>query len=311
MKQAYTDLASPPRRVPMTFRLAELLPFRWWYVWTLFIVAIPPIALWIQQPLAFAAVAIITLAGIYAVQLCGARVRLGLLKFGQAADVFESENDSGTTWYNVYLPMAHGWTVTRQRWSGPNSKTVIRYSLDGQQGELVLRGREYVDGVILADARNPARARCVTAFSYDLDRDESGNWVGRLRPPLRLGMACWSVIVIGWLLLAGLAATGSRTTITGDSPAAPVPRAGTLQVSGTGTTKIVPCNGGYLSVSGEDNTITVTGHCTSVSVSGNGNHVTVDSTDAVSASGRGNVVTYHWGSPKVANAGTSNTVQQG
>lgn len=95
MKQAYTDLAPPPRRVPMTFRLAELLPVRWWYVWILFIVAIPPIALWIQQPLAFAAVAIITLAGIYAVQLCGARVGLGLLKFGQAADVFESENDSG------------------------------------------------------------------------------------------------------------------------------------------------------------------------------------------------------------------------
>ena len=230
--------------------------------------------MWIQQPLAFAAVAVITLAGIYAAQLCGARVRLGLLKFGRVADVFECENDSGTTWYNVYLPMAHGWTVTRQRWSGPNTKTLIRYSLDGHQGELVLRGREYVDGVILADARNPARARCVTAFTYDLDRDETGNWVGRLRPRLRLGMACWSAIVIGWLLLAGLAATGSRTTITGDSPAAPVPRAGTLQVSGTGTTKIVPCNGGYLSVSGEDNTITVTGHCTSVSVSGNGNHVT-------------------------------------
>jgi hypothetical protein len=90
-----------------------------------------------------------------------------------------------------------------------------------------------------------------------------------------------------------------------------VPQAGTLQVSGTRTTNTVPCNGGYLSVSGVDNTVTVTGHCVSVSVSGNGNHVTVDSTDAVSASGRGNVVTYHWGSPKVANAGTSNTVQQG
>ena len=175
----------------------------------------------------------------------------------------------------------------------------------------MVRGREYVDGVVLADERNRARARCVTAFAYDLDRDETGNWVGRLRPRLRIGMACWSVMVIGWLVLAGLAATGLRADFTGESPAATVPQAGTLQVSGTGTTKTVPCNGGYLSVSGVDNTVTVTGHCTSVSVSGNGNHVTVDNTDAVSASGQGNVITYHWGSPKVADVGTSNTVQQG
>jgi hypothetical protein len=306
-----SGLAPPPRRVPMAFRLAELLPFRWWYVWTLFVVAVPPVALWMQQPIAFTAVAAITLAGIYAVQLCGARVRLGLLKWGQVADVLESENQSGTTWYNVYLPMARGWDVTRQRWSGPNIKTLIRYTVDGQHGELLLRGREYADGVILADARDPGRARCVTAFTYDLDRDQSGNWVGRLRPRLRVGMACWSAIVIGWLLLAAFAATGSRTDFAGSTPPANVPQAGTLQVSGTGTTKSVPCNGGYLSVSGENNTVTVTGHCVSVSVSGDGNHVTVDSTDAVSASGRGNVVTYHWGSPKIANAGTSYSVRQG
>jgi Protein of unknown function (DUF3060) len=310
-------LAPPPRRIPVAFRLAEVLPFRWWYVWTLFMVAIAPIALWIQLPIAFAAAAVLTLAGVYAVQLWAARIRIGLLKWGRVATVTEAETISratyysGTTWYNVNLPMAHGWTVTRQRWSGPNIKTRVSYTLDGRRGDLVVRGREYADGVILADERNPARARCVTAFAYDLDRDETGNWVGKLRPRLRVGMACWLVIVLGWLVLAGLAATGSRTTPTGDSPAAPVPQAGTLQVSGTRTTKMVPCNGGYLSVSGVDNTVTVTGHCTSVSVSGKGNRVTIDSTDAISSSGTGNVVIYHWGSPQIANAGTSNIVQQG
>jgi DUF3060 family protein len=59
------------------------------------------------------------------------------------------------------------------------------------------------------------------------------------------------------------------------------------------------------------NTIILTVHCTSVSVAGHGNHVPIDSTDAIGASGTSNVVTYHWGSPKIANAGTSNTVQQG
>jgi hypothetical protein len=314
---ADTSLTRPPRAVPMAFRLAEVLPFRWWYRWTLFIVAVAPIAVWIQLPMAFAAIAVLTLAGIYGVQLWGARIRIGLLKWGRVAAVTDTEKPSratyysGTTWYNVYLPVAHGWTVTRRRWSGPNTKTGVRYTLDGYQGSLVVRGREYVDGVILADERNPARARCVTSFAYDLDRDETRNWLGRLRPRLRTGMACWLIIVIGWLVLAGLAATGFRTDFAGSSPSATVPKAGTLQVSGTSTTKTTPCNDGYLSVSGVTNTITVTGHCTSVSVSGYRNRVTIDGTDAISASGTGNVVTYHWGSPKIANAGPSNTVLQG
>jgi hypothetical protein len=318
MGKVDSGLAPPPRTIPAVFWLAESLPFRWWYIWTLFIVAVAPIAVWLQLPKAFAAVAVVTLAGIYGAQLYSARVRLGLLKWGRVATVTGIETlsraryYSGTTWYNVYLPMAHGWTVTRQRWSGPNTKTAVHYALDGRAGNLVVRGREYVDGVILADERNPARARCVTSFAYDLDRDDTGNWVATLRPRLRAGMACWLVIVIGWLALAGLAATEFRTDFTGaGSPSATVPQAGTLQVSGTGTTKTIPCNDGYLSVSGADNIVTVTGHCISISVSGSGNHVAVDSTDAVSASGTGNVVIYHWGSPKIVNAGTANTVRQG
>ncbi|OBG54728.1 hypothetical protein A9X03_27790 [Mycobacterium sp. E1715] len=118
-------------------------------------------------------------------------------------------------------------------------------------------------------------------------------------------------IVVGGLALAGLAVAGFRTDLGADGPSATVPEAGTLQVNGTGTTKTVRCQGGYLSVSGQTNTVTVTGHCTSVSVSGHGNRVAVDSTDAVSTSGTGNAVTYHWGSPNVANAGAANTVKQG
>jgi Protein of unknown function (DUF3060) len=117
--------------------------------------------------------------------------------------------------------------------------------------------------------------------------------------------------VVGWLALAFLAANGLRTNFTGNIPAATVPQAGTLQVSGAGTTKTLPCNDGYLSVSGTTNTVTVTGHCASLSVSGNGNHVTVDSTDAVSTSGEDNVVTYHFGSPRIVDRGTSNTVRRG
>ena len=249
------------------------------------------------------------------VHLRGARTRIGLLRWGRVATVTDAEpstratHSSDTLWCNVRLPVAHGWTVTRRRWSGANTTTAVRYTLDGRAGELVVRGRGYVDGVILADPRDPARARCVTSFPYDLDRDETGNWAGRLRPRLRVGMACWLVIVIGWLGLAWLAATGFHTDFRAEpGPSAAVPDAGTLQVSGAGATKTLPCHAGYLSVSGKNNTITLIGHCASVSVSGDGNRVAVDSSDAVSASGTGNVIVYHWGSPKIVSAGTANKI---
>ncbi|OSC32520.1 hypothetical protein B8W69_01725 [Mycobacterium vulneris] len=121
----------------------------------------------------------------------------------------------------------------------------------------------------------------------------------------------WLAAVAAGLALAGLIAVGLRTDLAGVSPSTTVPESGTLQVSGTGVTKTILCHAGYLSVSGQKNTITLTGHCTSVSVSGSGNHVAVDSVDAVSASGTGNVVVYHWGSPKIDNVGTANIVRQG
>ena len=127
--------------------------------------------------------------------------------------------------------------------------------------------------------------------------------------PHRVPAALSLAVVAGGLV--ALAAAGVHTDLAGAGTSVNVPESGTLQVKGTGTTKTIACHGGYLSVSGQTNTVTVTGHCTSVSVSGQGNHIAVDSTDAVSTSGTGNAVTFHWGSPNVANAGTANTVKQG
>lgn len=127
----------------------------------------------------------------------------------------------------------------------------------------------------------------------------------------RRGTGVWLATLAVGLAVAGLVWVGLHTDLAGGSQSTAVPEAGTLQLSGTGTTKATPCRAGYLSVSGQRNTITLAGHCTSVSVSGDGNRVVVDSTDAVSASGTGNVVVYHWGSPKIVNAGTTNVVRQG
>ena len=94
------SLAAPPRKVPVAFRLAEFLPFRWCYVWTLLMVAAAPIALWIQLPMAFAVVAALTLAGVYSVQVWGARIRIGLLQWGRVATVIDSETLSRATYYS-------------------------------------------------------------------------------------------------------------------------------------------------------------------------------------------------------------------
>jgi Protein of unknown function (DUF3060) len=313
---AQDRLAPAPRRVPGAFVLAEALPFRWWYVWALFMVAVTPIAIWLPVPLAFSVTAVLTLVALYAFQFRAATKRLALLKWGRVANVVGTElvsrgtYYSGTTYYNVYLPVAHGWTVTRERWSGPSSKTRIRYALDGYHGELVVRGREYTDGVILADQRDPARALCVTSFAYDLDHDESGNWVGKLRPRLGVGMAVWLLIVIGWLALAAVVAADYAVNLS-NAGALSVSPGGSLRFTATKTTKTIACNDGTLSIAGSTNTVTVTGHCLSLTVSGNGNHVTVDTADVIRAAGVNNAVTFHSGSPRITRSGVSNVVAQG
>lgn len=311
-----TRLADAPRRIPARFVLAELLPFRWWYVFALFMVAIPPIIVWITNPELLAPVAVAALVAIYGYQLWTARKRLALLGWGRVAQltgveiVSRGTYYSGTTWSNVWLPQAHGWTVTRQLWSGPSTKTKVRYAIDGHQGELELRGRAYDDGVILADGRHPERALCVSSFAYDLDRDESGNWVGRLRPRLMIGMAVWVVIVISWLGGAVGISSGTVGRLMAAESAIRLEPGGTRMLTDNGP-QTVYCNDGHLSVGGGSTPVTVHGHCTSLNVSGINGVVTIDSADVITLNGIGNHVTYHSGTPKVTIGGISNTATRG
>jgi len=205
------QLSAAPRKVPGSFRLAELLPFQWSYLWILFFVGLAPAVIWFAHPVLFAIAAVITLAAIYASRFRATRTRLALLRWGRVATVTGSQlvatlrSYSGRTWFNGYAPVAQGWTVTRDPASLPRVQTRVDYTLDGYRGELMLTGREYSGGVVLADQRNPASALCVSDFPYDLARDGSGDWVGTLRPWLRVGMAAWLVVVLGWLALAALA----------------------------------------------------------------------------------------------------------
>ncbi|WP_319430229.1 DUF3060 domain-containing protein [Mycobacterium sp. RTGN5] len=306
------ELAAAPRRVPASFVLAELLPFRWWYLWAMFMIAVALIALWGAFPLGFTITAVATLVAIYAYQIYGMSQRLALLKWGEVATVDGADTltrgtyYSGTTYYNSYLPVANGWTVQRPRYSGPSTKTKVRYRLGDYQGDIVVRGREYTDGVVLADPRKPSRARCVTAFAYDLDRDESGNWIGRLRPRLIVGMVVWLVVMIGWLALAGFVGV---TLNRPDGPQTATASNG-LDVVGNDKMATYACDGGDIDVVGDDNAVTVTGHCRKVRVSGDDNSVTLETADSIRTSGTHNVVTYRSGSPAITNFDDSNTVTQ-
>lgn len=310
-------LSAPPRKVPAAFLMAEISPFRWWYVWALFMIGVAPIALWIFVPVSFTVAAVLAVVAIYVLQFRAARTRIALLKWGQVATVTDTETlsrgtyYSGTTWSNAPLPVADGWRVTRPLYSGPSTKTRIRYTLAGHAGELVVSGREYTNGVILADQRNPLRALCVTSFAYDLDRDDSGNWIGKIRPRLKVGMAVWALIVVLWLAFAAAIPTGVAAHVATTAGTTNIASGGAAHISGVNKTKTVNCNNGYLSVAGNSNTVTVRGHCASLNVSGNDNVVVVDTADSITVSGIDGRVTYHSGTPRINNSGIDNVVAQG
>jgi hypothetical protein len=75
-----------------------------------------------------------------------------LPKWGQIAQVTGTQILSGGWVFpgcteTTGCPVAHGWTVERPRYIGVPTKTLIRYTVNGQQGQLLLRGREYYDGL--------------------------------------------------------------------------------------------------------------------------------------------------------------------
>jgi hypothetical protein len=106
-------------------------------------------------------------------------------------------------------------------------------------------------------------------------------------------------------------------TASGTMPSAPstsvstAPTGENITVSGISEVRTIACNGGSVSVSGITNNVVITGHCASVSVSGIQNQITVDAADTIQASGSGNHVTYHTGSPTIGNSGFGNAVQRG
>jgi len=210
-----TNLAPAPRAVPRSYRMV-LLPFSWWTLFALLMVATAPIAVWIFAPLAGVIAAAVTFALVLFVAWRRAALRHALLKWGEVDKVVNPDvlsvgtYYSGTTVQNVRMSQAHGWTVERQWYSGPVTKTRIEYMLHGRRGSLTIRGLPYDNGVILADSRNPKRALCISSFPYELERDASGNWTGQVATRTKIGAIFMLDLVIAWtaamIIICGSAA---------------------------------------------------------------------------------------------------------
>jgi hypothetical protein len=198
-----TRLTPAPRSVPFSYR-AVAIPFSFWTLFTLFMIAVSPIALWIFVPIAGVVVALLTFVVVLAVLVRKSARRQALLRWGEVAHVLNVEPlsrgtyYSGTTVQNVRMAQAHGWTVERRWYSGPVTKTRVDYELLGTQASIVIRGLDYDGGVILADSRDPLRALCVSSFPYDLERDEAGNWTGRIPSRVKVGSLVMIDLMLAW-----------------------------------------------------------------------------------------------------------------
>ncbi len=185
-------LADPPRQVPYSFRLSSFWSWKWWEAFSVLMVVVSPIALWIFFPWLFPGALILGILAIAGIR--GRRYvrHVRLLKWGKVATVTNANEISrgtyysGITYQNMMVSQANGWDVTRRLYSGPASKTEIKYSVDDTDGTFTLRGLPYDSGVVLADPRKPGRALCVSSFPTPSSQTQTAT-SGRRTEALDLG----------------------------------------------------------------------------------------------------------------------------
>jgi hypothetical protein len=205
-------IADPPRPVPLVYRLATF-DLSIVEIFVLFMVGVAPIALWMSVPASapFAWVAVsLAIIGYRGHKYIG---RIGMLKWGKVATVTGTDLKgvgsyySGTTYQNMRMRQAHGWTAETHWYSGPGYHTKINYTLDSYQGVFSLHGLEYDNGVILAHSKHPKRAMCVSGFPYVVTPTADGRWPGKLTAWLWGGIVATLAIEVCVFYLTYLSVT--------------------------------------------------------------------------------------------------------
>lgn len=187
-------LADPPRPVPWSFRLATF-DLSWYELFLLVILTAAPIAVWIYFPAVVPAALLLAVAVIATFRGRRYARRIGMLKWGEVADVTHHEVVTqgtyygGVTYNNMRKRTARGWDVSTLWYSGPAYTNKVDYTLDGVAGSLTYRGLLYTNGVVLADSRNPARALCVVEFPYSVKPGPDGQLTGEVSLGRWVGIA--------------------------------------------------------------------------------------------------------------------------
>jgi len=202
-------LSAPPRRVPRSYLALEFLRcgvFGSRHVDSGLITVlvgvfvIPTVA---SAPSVVAAVASAWL--LFAVIVASVKTwrRARLLEWGVAtvARVHSSESNS-TRYKNWGVPSSKGWRVEDGNYSGGGHDVELAYQdVTGATHTLTYSGRTYDGGVILYDARVPARAMRIELFLSQPHPDANGEWWAARPSPIsgwrRLPFALSLCLLVG------------------------------------------------------------------------------------------------------------------
>lgn len=196
-KHANLPLGPPPRSVPATYLFAEWLGTRPMVLVFATVMGVPAVIgvaaadSWIAALVTALLVALV--GGLFVL----ARARKGFLERCVVAEgirVLGSESTS-SSYKNWNLPVARGWKVTHEGYTGSGIRTKVGFVLeDGSEGTVKISGRPYERGVILHDPLT-RRARCVSQLRCAPHPDARGHWQAGL------SVGLWIRIVITTLVL--------------------------------------------------------------------------------------------------------------
>lgn len=207
-RQADLPLGPPPRAVPASYLIAQWLGLS--PMLLVFVVAFgaPGIAVMVGAlgaggwssllPTLLAAIVLMVLFA-----FARSKTRF-LAECKQAEGVTVSSTTSTSSSYkNWNLPVARGWQVTYEAYTGSGTMTTLRFVTDdGRTGSAEVKGRPYESGVVLY---HPAtlRAHCVSAFRCAPHPDARGAWQPGLSVPLIIRVSI-TALLLGAALLSPL-----------------------------------------------------------------------------------------------------------
>ena len=199
-------LGPPPRRVPATYVLAEWLglpPMVLLFVGIFGTFGIPAVVGSLGDGSATSLVVPLLLSAVLAFLFLLSWSKLRFLRnCKQAAEVkLLSTVSTSSSYKNWNLPVARGWKVTYDSYTGSGTRSSLEFTTDdGQVGSAEVKGRPYESGVVLYDPDSLV-GQCVCRFRCAPHPDARGRW----QPGLSVGLTI-RVAITALLAAFGLAA---------------------------------------------------------------------------------------------------------